>query len=210
MLEWRTTNFLQMQYKNQGCCFGLFNQILKPGCTVSKAQLVSLLWEKEKTLWPWEPVNDLTNTYSCTHAHTHTICFETQAHAPTYTLPALHEHTLYISGGKTEIQRPAKKSQRDPVPWGSRGGGGGEDETRDQRSEGWRKEKYSRGIERVTPNQMKRDGEAEIGEGRADKVGAVWEEWCEITGEERSREQRGGSVRNEQVWEEWESHEQQV
>lgn len=87
---------------------------------------------------------------------------------------------------------------------------GGEDETRDQRSEGWRKEKYSRGIERVTPNQMKRDGEAEIGEGRADKVGAVWEEWCEITGEERSREQRGGSVRNEQVWEEWESHEQQV
>lgn len=121
MLEWRTTNFLQM---NQGCCFGLFNQILKPGCTVSKAQLVSLLWEKEKTFWPWEPVNDLTNTYSCTHAHTHTICFETQAHAPTYTLPALHEHTLYISGGKTEIQRPAKKSQRDPVPWGSRGGGG--------------------------------------------------------------------------------------
>lgn len=113
-----------MQYKNQGSCFGLFNQILKPGCTVSKAQLVSLLWEKEKTLWPWEPVNDLTNTYSCTRTHTHTICFETQAHVPTYTLPALHEHTLYISGGKTEIQRPAKKSQRDPVPWGSRGGGG--------------------------------------------------------------------------------------
>lgn len=73
MLEWRTTNFLQMQCKNQGCCFGLFNQILKPGYTVSKAQLVSLLWEKEKTLWPWEPVNDLTNTYSCTHEHTHTL-----------------------------------------------------------------------------------------------------------------------------------------
>lgn len=35
---------------------------------------------------------------------------------------------------------------------------------------------------------MKRDGEAEIGEGRADKVEAVWEEWREITGEKQRTE----------------------
>lgn len=41
-----------------------------------------------------------------------------------------------------------------------------------------------KGIQRVTPDEIKREREVEIGEGRAEVEEAVWEERCEITGEE--------------------------
>lgn len=62
--------------------------------------------------------------------------------------------------------------------------------------------------ERVTLDEMKREREAKIGEGRQRK----WRQ-CGRDAKQRERresEQRGGGMRNEQVWEEWERHEHRV
>ena len=87
------------------------------------------LWrcgEEKKTLWPWEPVKELTNTHIHTHTHTHTHTAaaaaaasisprKTQARTQTCTrLPAmrtvLHEHTHYIS---QEVRQKSKALTRE-------------------------------------------------------------------------------------------------
>lgn len=87
--------------------------------------------KEKKSLRPWDLVKELTNTHTCTHTHTSSsINLASQTHRPythTHARPqamriVLHEHTQYISRGKTETQRPDKTSQRDPTPAGSKRG----------------------------------------------------------------------------------------
>lgn len=152
------TELFQMEWENQGCSAALANGWGSWRSSFSKGGV--WLYSGEKTAPTAFPPHKHTQPLAHSLAHKHT--------RPWARRTALHEHTHHISlevrQKSKDLTRQVKGIRRLEAAERRGRGEGAEDE-------GWREGKYSSGIERVTPDEMKREGEAEIGGGRGGGVG---------------------------------------